>query len=139
MLGWGVLSGLTVHVESEPDGTGADGSRIIVEPGYALDAAGEEISSRAARASPRRRMWTRPSLPCVSGSTRSPSAPGPDQPATTAIEEACIVGLGAEALAPTLALADLVRVNGAWRIDEAYTAPRARCCDATVMAAPGRD
>jgi hypothetical protein len=120
LLGYGVVSGLSVRVESD-SGTG----RIVVEPGYAIDRRGEEICvcGRVAFAAPANgdnafvtlRYWERVSL----DAGRTPLGP-------VSIEEACVIAIGPSILPPAIALARLVRSEGRWQVDPAFAPPRAR-------------
>ncbi len=122
--GFGIVSGLCVHVEptSEPNG-----GRIIVDAGYAINACGEEIAvcASAALAPPSAgneafvslRFWEHP-LPLDS---RSASG----EPSFAAIEEACVIGFAQAVLPPALALARLIRTEGGWHVDPAFVPPRA--------------
>jgi hypothetical protein len=122
--GFGIVSGLGVHVESTSD---PGGGRIIVDPGYAIDRCGEEIAvcTGATLALPsvgneafvRLRFWEHP---C---SWDSPSASG--ESGLTAVEEACVIGFAQAVLPPALALARLIRADGGWRVDPAFVPPRA--------------
>jgi hypothetical protein len=126
LLGSGVVSGLAVRVEAPPDATGG---RVVVEPGYAIDPAGEEISvpCRVTLAPPARgeiafvtlRFWERPCspLPVVAGEMVAPAR----------IEEACIIGItDAPPSPPAIPVARLLRVGDRWRVDPGFDAPRAR-------------
>jgi len=123
LLGYGVVSGLAVRVEPATDSTG---SRIVVEPGYAIDRRGEEIS-----------------LPCgaiLAGPTRGDSAfvtlrfweracqlsPTPEAIPTgmSAVEEACIVGVSTAVVPPAFALARLSRSETGWQVDPQFVTQR---------------
>ena len=120
--GFGIVSGLGVHVEPT-----SEGGRIIVDPGYAIDRYGEEIAvcAGAALAPPSianeafvsLRFWEHPCAP------DSPSASG--EPDITRVEEACVIGFAQAVLPPALALARLIRADGGWSIDPAFVPPRA--------------
>lgn len=114
LLGSGVVSGLGVRVE--PAGASATG-RVFVEPGYAIDPRGEEVS-----------------LPC--GATLVLPAAFEDAfvtlrfwehacppPAGPSVEEACVLAIVPEVAASALALARLVRAGGVWKVDTSF-APR---------------
>ena len=123
LLGYGVVSGLGVRVESAAD---PDAARIVVDPGYAVDPRGEEISlSRGAtlRAPKRGRQRLR-DAPLLG--TRLPLSPadGRSPPGTPAVEEACVIGIAPSVAASVVPLARLVRSGGLWRVDPAFTAPR---------------
>jgi len=119
LLGYGVVSGLSVRTESD-SGTGL----IVVEPGYAIDRRGEEICvcGRVTFAAPANgdgafvtlRYWERVSL-----DAESPSGP-------QSVEEACIIGVGPSIPPRAIALARLIRPEGQWRVDPAFAPPRAR-------------
>ena len=120
--GFGIVSGLGVHVEPT-----SGGGRIIVDPGYAIDCHGEEIAvcAGAALAPPSianeafvsLRFWEHPCSP------ESPSASGDSD--VTRVEEACVIGFAHAVLPPALALARLIRADGGWSIDPAFAPPRA--------------
>jgi hypothetical protein len=124
MHGFGIVSGLGVHVEPASD---PDGGRIIVDPGYAIDGRGEEIAvcTGATLATPTvgneafvsLRFWEHPSL------LDSPSAGG--EPRVTRVEEACVIGFAQAVSPPALALARLIRADSGWRVDPAFVPPRA--------------
>jgi hypothetical protein len=122
--GFGIVSGLGVHIEPTSD---PGGGRIIVDPGYAIDGCGEEIAlcAGAALATPSvgneafvsLRFWEHPSpldLPSVSG-----------EPRVTRVEEACVIGVAQAVLPPALALARLIRADDGWSVDPAFVPPRA--------------
>jgi len=120
--GYGIVSGLGVHVEPT-----SEGGRIIVDPGYAIDRYGEEIAvcagatlappSIANEAFVSLRFWEHPCAP------DSPSASG--EPGITRVEEACVIGFAQAVLPPALALARLIRADGGWSIDPVFVPPRA--------------
>ena len=120
--GFGIVSGLGVHIEQT-----SEGGRIIVGPGYAIDPYGEEIAvcAGAALALPSianeafvsLRFWEHPCSP------DSPSASG--ESGVTRVEEACVIGFAQAVLPPALALARLIRADGGWSIDPAFAPPRA--------------
>jgi hypothetical protein len=122
--GFGIVSGLGVHVEPTSD---PGGGRIIVDPGYAIDGRGEEIAvcTGAALALPSvgneafvtLRFWEHPRP------LDSPSASG--EPGVTAVEEACVIGFAQAVSPPTVALARLICADGGWRVDPAFVPPRA--------------
>jgi hypothetical protein len=122
--GFGIVSGLGVHVEST---SGPGGGRIIVDPGCAIDHRGEEICvcAGAALAPPgggdeafvSLRFWEHPCSP------DSPSASG--ESGVTRVEEACVIGFAQAVLPPALALARLIRADGGWSIDPVFAPPRA--------------
>jgi hypothetical protein len=123
--GFGIVSGLGVHVEPTTDPAGG---RIIVDPGYAIDRHGEEIAvcAGAALAPPSianeafvsLRFWEHPCSP------DSPSASG--ESGISRVEEACVIGFAQAVLPPALALARLIRAEGGWSVDTAFVPPRAR-------------
>jgi len=115
LIGSGVMSGLGVSLE--PAGPADFASpRVVVEPGYAVDPQGEEISvpCRVTLAPPHGdeafvtiRFWERPL-------------------GQLAIEEVCVVGIAALVVPPALALARLVREEAGWTIDRAFAVARIR-------------
>jgi hypothetical protein len=122
--GFGIVSGLGVHVEPAAD---PGGGRIIVDPGYAIDGRGEEIAvcTGATLATPTigneafvsLRFWEHPSL------LDPPSADG--EPRVTRVEEACVIGFAQAVSPPALALARLIRGDGGWSLDRTFAPPRA--------------
>jgi hypothetical protein len=122
--GFGIVSGLGVHVEPT---SGSEGGRIIVDPGYAIDGCGEEIAvcAGAALAPPSGdneafvslRFWEHPRP------SDSPSVNG--EPGVTCVEEACVLGFAQAVLPPALPLARLIRGDGGWSVDPAFAPPRA--------------
>jgi hypothetical protein len=112
VLGCGVVTGLGVSVEGDDSG----GSRVVVEPGCAIDPRGEEVSLASAVSLAIRaqgdsafvtvRYWER-----VCGAV---------------VEEACVIGILPDVVAPALGLARLVRADGRWEVDPAFAPPRAR-------------
>jgi hypothetical protein len=124
LYGFGIVSGLGVHVEPT---SAPGGGRVIVDPGYAIDACGEEIAvcAGAALAAPSSgnetfvslRFWEHPCSP------DSPSASS--ESSVTRVEEACVIGFAQAVLSPALALARLIRADGGWSIDPVFAPPRA--------------
>jgi len=123
LVGWGIAGGLGIGVEGTPNG-----GRVIVEPGYAIDACGEEIALRGGamlelprdsdEAYVRLRFGERPCEPL-------PATPG--GPCNFGcIEEGCIIGLAARVAPPALAIGRVVRIEGGWRVDETFDPPRLR-------------
>ena len=123
LLGYGVVSGLGVRVDS---GSNPDAARIVVEPGYAIDCRGEEIalSRGATLQAPKQgdsafvtlRFWEHV-CPSPPPAERIPSG-------MPAVEEVAVIGVGPSAAAPALALARLVRSQGLWQVDPAFAPPR---------------
>ena len=122
VLGYGVISGLAVHVEPGDSG----GGRVVVEPGHAIDRRGEQVSlpCRATLAVPAHgesafvtvRLWDHT---C----TASPTAGGlPD--GMPIVEEACLIGVSSAVIQPAFALARLVRSDGRWQVDPLFATPR---------------
>jgi hypothetical protein len=121
--GFGIVSGLAVRVVPAVD---RDGSRVIVEPGYAIDPLGEEIAlpggaSLALRASDDEafvtlRFWERP--------CSDPSMPESDSLRVQCVEEACVVSLAPIIPASAFAVARLLRVDDNWIVDPEFAAPR---------------
>ena len=112
MLGWGVVSGLAVSV----DRGDSAGSRVVVQPGYAIDRRGEEISL--------------PSAVTLAIRTQGDGAFVTlrywEHVCGAFIEEACVIGIQIEVVAPALGLARLVRADGRWGVDPVFAPPRAR-------------
>jgi hypothetical protein len=120
LFGVGVVSGLGVSIEP-------DESHVRVEPGHAIDRMGEEIGlpravSLALPASEDSvfvtlRYWERPCRPALAADGAT---------VASRIEEACVLALKPAAVDPAVALARLIRVSGAWRVDAAFEPPRIR-------------
>lgn len=116
--GYGVVSGLAVRVADIVD---SGGGHIVVEPGYAIDHNGEEMSVpvpvvlalplQGDRAFVTLRYWENPGPPVP--------APGDTASGAPWIEEACVLGIKPEAVSPAIALARLVRNDGRWQVDPA--------------------
>jgi len=119
--GYGVVSGLDVDID--PNGGEA---RIAVAPGYAIDPCGNEIALCQSvklrlpadhhEAFIALRHWER----------ACDSAPGPDGPRPTFIEDACIVAVAAHVPTTAIALARAVHEASGWSIDARFMVPRAR-------------
>lgn len=120
--GCGIVRGLEVRV----DAPGAPGrTRIVIEPGYALDANGDDvtIASCVRIALPHAdhavfvtiRTWDRPcaAVPAPAGEIDSDY-----------VEEACLVAFTTAATPPALAIARLLRLNGGWAVDAAFVPRR---------------
>jgi len=120
LFGSGVVSGLGVSVAH-------GGERVLVEPGHAIDPAGEEIClprgiSLALPASGdgvfvTLRYWERPCSP-------TPTLGGATD--FSKIEEACVLGLKVSAADPAIPLARLLFSDGGWRVDPSFEAPYVR-------------
>lgn len=123
VLGYGVVAGLGVRVEPTNEG---GGRRIVVDPGYAIDRRGEEIAvpRGVTLAAPKHgnsafvtlRFWEHARPP----STTEQGIPS----GRLIIEEACIIGVSPDVVAPAFALARLVRSEGCWQVDPAFVTPR---------------
>jgi len=123
LIGSGVVSGLAVRVT---DATDPSGPRVVVEPGYAIDANGEELSvplpvflalpGDGNPAYVTLRSWENPCPPV-------PSLPD-DTPEAPCVEEACLIGISPDAAAPAIALARLVFSDSRWSVDPVFVAPR---------------
>ena len=121
--GFGIVSGLDVRIVPADDRCS---SRVVVEPGYAIDPLGEEIglAGGASLAIPATddqafvtlRFWEHP---CP-----EPSPSELDTPGVTCVEEACVVGLGPLIPESAVPIARLVRVNDDWIVDREFVAPR---------------
>lgn len=115
--GAGIVSGLGVAVED-----GGDPPRIAIAPGIAIDPRGEEIEicervCLSARVSA--------SFAVVSIRRFDPPrdpVPGPDGPVPSAIEEACLVAVGAHLPQDAIALARLVRGPAGWSVADSQGA-----------------
>ena len=123
LLGYGVVSGLAVRIESA---TKLVGERIVVEPGFAIDSHGEEISlpkcatltlpSQGDSTFVTLRYWEHTCSP-------SPTA-GPAASSRPSVEEACVIGVNPVVAAHAVPLARLVRSDGSWKVDSLFAAPR---------------
>ena len=121
--GFGIVSGLGVNV-SPPDDQG--GSRIVVEPGYAIDPQGEEIAlpngatlelaAGGEEAFLTLRFWEHP---CPGSSPVEG-----DYPCSPMVEEACLIGVRSDIPASALAIARLLRRNNYWIVDPEFAAAR---------------
>jgi hypothetical protein len=129
--GFGIVSGLGVRVEPTSD---PGGWRIIVDPGYAIDGCGEEIAvcTGVALVPPSDRNETFVSLrfwehPCTSSSAAASGEEdgGMGVRQATAVEEACVIGVGQAVVPPALTLARLVRTDGVWHVDPTFAVLRA--------------
>ena len=122
--GFGVVSGLGVHVETSSD---ADRGRIIVDPGYAIDRYGEEIAvcASAALTPPSSGNEAFVSVRFWEHSCRQDPHSEGNEPGVTGVEEACVISVGQALLPPALALARLIRADGVWRVDPAFVPLRA--------------
>jgi hypothetical protein len=114
LIGSGVVSGLGVSLEPAAS---SGVRRVVVEPGYAIDPRGEEISVRCRvelglpdanvdAAFVTIRFWERP------------CSPAPE------IEEACVIGIAAEVVSPALALARIARGETGWFLDPTFAVAR---------------
>ncbi len=122
--GYGVVTGLAVRVESTDSGE----SRIVVEPGYAIDPSGEEICvPRAVTLTPQGlgdsavvtlRFWERALPSCADGRRRSLRG------MPSVVEEACVIGISPAVVAPAFPLARLLSSEGRWRVDPLFVTPR---------------
>jgi hypothetical protein len=123
LVGSGVVSGLAVHVAGTGD---PNGPRVVVDPGYAIDANGEEISvPRPVVLAPPPggdpvyvtvRYFENPCPPIPSLVGETPEAP--------CVEEACVVAIGPDASAPAIPLARLVYSESTWSVDPVFAPPR---------------
>ncbi len=123
LLGYGVVSGLAVCVAETTD---PGGWRIVVQPGYAIDQNGEEISvplpatltppAQGDRAFVTLRYWENACPPAP--------APGDTTSGAPYVEEACVIGIKPDAVAPAIALARLIRSEGRWQVDPEFVPPR---------------
>ena len=121
--GHGVVTGLAVHIESTDSGE----SRVVVEPGYAIDPSGEGICvPRAVTLAPpgpgdsaivTLRFWERVCRPVPAAGDVSAGMP-------SVVEEACVIGLSPVVVAPAFPLARLLSSEGRWRVDPLFVPPR---------------
>ncbi len=116
VLGYGTVSGLEVRVDAGDSGA----TRIVVEPGYAIDRSGEEVCVPCAVTLPSPAQ----SDP-VFVTLRFQEHPcGVADAVSRTVEEACLIGFQSEVTVPSIALARLVRSSGGWRVDPEFTGPR---------------
>jgi len=121
--GYGVVTGLAVRIEF----TDSAESRVVVEPGYAIDPSGEEICvPRAVTLTPQGlgdsavvtlRFWERVCRPLPTAGDASAGIP-------SVVEEACCIGLSPAVVAPAFPLARLLSSEGRWRVDPLFVMPR---------------
>lgn len=123
--GFGIVSGLRVRIDAAGE---AERPRVVVQPGTALDAAGQLLHVPCG---------ARLALPAVGDHAlvtlrhgehaRGPvPVPGGDTLEHAETEEVCIVGIGAVAPDAAIAIARLERADDAWRVDPAFAPPRCR-------------
>jgi hypothetical protein len=120
--GCGIVCGLGVHVDA-PSETGS--TRIVIEPGYALDANGDDVAiATCVRIDLPHKgeavfvsigPWDHPcaAVPAPAGEIES-----------GCIEEACLIAFAADVTPPALAIARLLRSSGSWAVDAAFRPPR---------------
>jgi hypothetical protein len=101
--------------------------RLVVEPGFAIDATGEEIevADTVTLCLPHGGPPIHVVLVHAERPTRP--APGNDEAQFTRIEEGFAVRLEPSPAGPGVALARLVHADGGWRVDHAFAPPHARC------------
>lgn len=123
LLGYGVVSGLGVRVESAGD---PEAARIVVDPGYAIDRLGEEIalSRGATLRTPKQGDTAFVTLRYWEHVCPTPPPAESAPPEIPAVEEVSVIGIGPSVAAPALALARLLRSDGHWLVDPAFVAPR---------------
>ena len=121
--GVGVVQGLKVSTVRKNSGW-----RVAIEPGVAIDPAGNEIELCTTARLPLPKALTAiqvgirfserlcAPVPSLSGSGSQPSR----------VEEGCEVRLESVSLPDVLPLAHLVRVGGIWRVSRKFKVPRAR-------------
>ncbi len=110
--GVGIVCGLGVHVDAR-----GDGPRVAIDPGYAIDPHGDllAVCERVAvglSGEPREvfvslRRWDRP---CA-------TAPGPEGPEATLVEEVALIACSARVPVDAVALARLTRGAEGWAVD----------------------
>jgi hypothetical protein len=122
LLGSGVVSGLGVQIE--PAGSG--GGRVVVEPGYAIDGLGEEVAvPRGAMLSvPRQGDCAYVTVRFWEHAVSATPTPADRYAAMSMIEEACVVAVSPDAVAPAVALARLRRSATGWEVDPGFVARR---------------
>jgi hypothetical protein len=116
--GYGIVSGLAVGVESRP---GRDDPEIVVSPGYALDANGEEVVLCEPAT---RDVCPGPSVCYVTlALVERPANPTPDGEPSR-IEESAEVAVSEDVPPGHLAIARLLRDGEAWRLDPKFEPAR---------------
>jgi hypothetical protein len=119
LLGSGVVSGLNVSVKHD-----AIGAHVVVEPGFAIDARGEEIavSGGASVHLPQ----TGRLLHVVLSHCEHPTHPQPTLTGTqfARIAEGFAIRLEVAATGSSVPLACLIFREGRWRVDDAFKPPR---------------
>ncbi|MEO8506231.1 MAG: hypothetical protein ABI593_01220 [Betaproteobacteria bacterium] len=120
--GCGIVCGLEVRVDATSD---VGSTRIVIEPGYALDANGDDVAVASCV-----RIALPPAGDAVFVSIRAWDHPCAAVPAAAGeidsdyVEEACLVAFTPDATPPALAIARLLRSTGGWAVDAAFVPQR---------------
>lgn len=119
--GFGIVSGLEVRVDAT---SCSSGPRIVVEPGYAVDRCGYEVTiGRCVNFAPPPpgdavfisvRQWDRPYAP----------SPVADSIVSGLLEEVCLIAVATTIASPGVALARLFCIDGNWTLDPTFAPPR---------------
>jgi hypothetical protein len=119
--GSGIVRGLGVSVKREQAG-----QHVVIEPGFSIDAAGEEIEvpSRAMARLPQFGRRLHLILLHAERPTRPKSATDDHELPFTRIEEGFRICLDEAANGKGVALARLLYRNGGWHVDDAFEPPR---------------
>lgn len=125
--GAGVVSGLQVSVHP---GDGEPGQRIVVQPGIAIAADGEEIEVCREASASLPETGDRLSVILTYAERLAHPAPTPDEEQVqfTRIEETFALHLGATADESGIAVAHLIRGDGGWEIDQTRAVSRLKPC-----------
>jgi hypothetical protein len=119
LLGSGIVSGLGVSVQR--DGTG---EQVVVDPGFAIDATGEEIAVSGAESV--HLPQTGHILYVVLVYCERPAHPQPTPTGTQfgRIAEGFAIRLDVAATGAGVPLACLIFRKGGWRVDDTFKPPR---------------
>jgi hypothetical protein len=124
--GVGIVRGLQVSVR--PKGRGA-GEQVVVQPGFAIAPDGEEVEVRCETSADLPKAGSRlfVVLSHAERLTHPVPASGDEHVQFTRVEETFALHVEATAGENGVVLAQLIRTRGGWKIDPAFSAPRARC------------
>jgi hypothetical protein len=120
--GSGIVCGLAVSVE--PDGPG---QRVVIEPGFALDVAGEEIEVPVAATAclPQAGKLLHVILRHAERPTQPQPVPDGQGVEFSRIEEGFAIGIEAPAPTDAIVLARLLHTADGWRLDDTFKPARA--------------
>ncbi|MEP6769962.1 MAG: hypothetical protein ABJC61_14915 [Acidobacteriota bacterium] len=115
LIGYGTVSGLDVRIgDTEASG----GPHVVVEPGLAIDPRGEEL-----RLPCRVRLRLRAAKGIRFVTVKFWETPRPSA-RVRSVEEACLIGIHPEVIAPAVPLARLFHSQGRWQVDPEFKRPR---------------